>query len=130
MSTALVISSTSAGLTYAFVGTTVWGSPAVDAAAFVAVAPVPPVGLRKGVAGPYGLLVDFDDEDSVLTLGVGTYPISWTLPTCTVVQTAAADAQLEKAECSNRGVCDRTLGQCACFAGYSGSQCSQQTIVI
>lgn len=29
-------------------------------------------------------------------------------------------------ECSNRGLCDRTLGQCMCFAGYTSDNCMLQ----
>jgi len=131
VATALVVAAAAdGGLIYSFVGTTVWGSLATEAAANVDETPVPPAGLRAGLAGPYGLLVDFDDEDSVLALGVGTYTIKWTLPTCSVAVTSPADRDLEKAECANRGVCDRASGQCSCFAGYSGSSCNAQVIFV
>merc|ERR1712093_833471 len=35
-------------------------------------------------------------------------------------------ATTEAAECSNRGVCDYTLGMCKCFSGFTGAECSQQ----
>lgn len=28
-------------------------------------------------------------------------------------------------ECSNKGICDRSSGQCACFSGYEGSSCQR-----
>jgi len=28
-------------------------------------------------------------------------------------------------DCSGRGICDYTTGQCACFSGYSGTSCSK-----
>ena len=31
------------------------------------------------------------------------------------------------AECSNRGLCDEESGECACFRGYVGDDCSQQS---
>jgi len=30
-------------------------------------------------------------------------------------------------ECSNKGICDRTTGQCACFPGYEGEGCRRIT---
>jgi len=30
-------------------------------------------------------------------------------------------------ECSNKGICDRTTGTCACFDGYDGSACQRQS---
>jgi len=29
------------------------------------------------------------------------------------------------AECSNRGICDRSIGECACFTGYGGAACNR-----
>lgn len=31
------------------------------------------------------------------------------------------------AECSNRGICDRETGECACFDGYEGKACARTT---
>ena len=44
------------------------------------------------------------------------------------VQEAAV--QFEKAECSNRGLCNRLTGQCECFTNYAGFSCSQQTVYV
>ena len=32
----------------------------------------------------------------------------------------------QAAECSNRGICDRATGQCACDSGFSGSACQRK----
>jgi hypothetical protein len=34
----------------------------------------------------------------------------------------------EAAQCSNRGVCDHTTGQCGCDEGFTGEACSTQTV--
>jgi hypothetical protein len=34
-----------------------------------------------------------------------------------------ANSAHEYRECSNKGICDRQLGVCSCFEGYSGSSC-------
>ncbi len=36
----------------------------------------------------------------------------------------------ENIECSGRGECDRSSGVCACFDGYTGLACGEQTILI
>lgn len=45
--------------------------------------------------------------------------------TCAI--TTPTPGTTEKAVCSNRGNCDATTGQCACFSGYYGEACEQQT---
>ncbi len=45
-------------------------------------------------------------------------------------QTIAASVDVEDAECSNRGHCDRTTGTCACYEGYYGDHCGKQTILV
>jgi hypothetical protein len=37
---------------------------------------------------------------------------------------------IENIECSGRGECDRTSGQCQCFHGYTGLNCGEQTILV
>jgi len=37
---------------------------------------------------------------------------------------------VENIECSGRGECDRGTGVCACFDGYTGLACGEQTILI
>lgn len=39
---------------------------------------------------------------------------------------AGRDGSTENVECSNRGLCDTGSGQCRCFAGYTGHNCSEQ----
>lgn len=110
--------------TYA-VNTTIYG---YDDGESVAETPLPPANspLRSSVALPYGLEVDFDSG----VLVTGTYQIKWRLPTCTVTQVQAASDELELAECSRRGHCERSSGQCKCFAGYSGANCGMQTVIV
>ena len=33
---------------------------------------------------------------------------------------------MEVSTCSNRGLCDESTGECACFAGYTDVDCSHQ----
>ncbi|KAJ8599458.1 hypothetical protein CTAYLR_008049 [Chrysophaeum taylorii] len=37
----------------------------------------------------------------------------------------ADDTAHAKAECSNRGLCDRTTGECECMSGYQGKACER-----
>ena len=32
-------------------------------------------------------------------------------------------------DCSGRGICDYTNGQCNCFTGYYGTKCEYQTVL-
>jgi len=40
-------------------------------------------------------------------------------------QVELANTAHDYAECSNKGVCDRSTGNCQCFDGYSGSACQR-----
>jgi len=41
--------------------------------------------------------------------------------------TVLANSAHEYRECSNKGICDRQLGVCSCFEGYSGSACMKMS---
>jgi len=63
----------------------------------------------------------------------GCYPyVPGSDSTFTASVTLAADANklVESAVCSNRGICDPTLGQCTCFTGHYGLACQQQTVLV
>jgi len=47
---------------------------------------------------------------------------------CVVEETTKGSTEL--LECSGRGLCDESVGECACFEGYTGEACSQQTVLI
>jgi hypothetical protein len=123
--------------TYKFENTKIYGQSRNFAGTATALVieetPIPPTALRRSVAGPYGILVDFgsDTQFSIDYASTGSrvsYPLAWRLPKCSVEVVSAADKDLEKAECSNRGLCDREAGECRCFTGYAGYSCSQQTV--
>lgn len=40
------------------------------------------------------------------------------------------DANVENAECSNRGQCNRETGMCECFAGFFGPACGKQSTLV
>ena len=109
--------------TYA-VTSNVYGS---GGGATIATTPIPPGNLRLGVPLVYGLVVDFSSSPTASGASRGAR-FSWRLPTCTVTQTQSADSDYESTECGGRGNCNRATGNCACFNGYSGYACSQQTV--
>jgi len=47
---------------------------------------------------------------------------------CEVVETVKGTS--ENIECSNRGNCDGQTGLCTCFSGYTGEDCSVQTVLV
>lgn len=65
----------------------------------------------------------------------GCYPY---VPASAVTQTVStvpyvstpANVLVETDECSNRGTCDRALGQCNCFTGHYGLACQYQTVLV
>lgn len=103
-----------------------WETTAGDS---ISETPLPPINtrLRNSVKLVYGLEVDFDYSGVVLD---GTYVFRWRLPSCSVSAVVPADKDLELAECSRRGVCDRAAGTCKCFPGYAGASCGMQTVVV
>jgi len=124
--------------TYSFVNTKVYGqtvdvSGANHALTFIET-PFPPPALRSGIPGPYGVSFDFgsDTQLGIDFSGAGpfTYSFGWRLPSCSVEVVQMAAVEQEKAECSNRGLCNRLNGQCECFHGYAGFSCSQQTVYV
>jgi len=41
-----------------------------------------------------------------------------------------ADGGAQGMDCSGRGLCDYTVGTCACFRGFFGSRCEQQSTLV
>jgi len=124
--------------TYSFVNTKVYGQAADVSGKNKAVTfietPFPPMKLRSSIPGPYGILFEFgsDTQLSIDFSGSGpfTFSFGWRLPSCSVSVVQYAAKEQEKAECSNRGICNRQSGECECFDGYAGFSCAQQTVYI
>jgi len=124
--------------TYSFVNTKVYGQAADVSGENKAVTfietPFPPMKLRSSIPGPYGILFEFgsDTQLGIDFSGSGpfTFSFGWRLPSCSVSVVQYAAKEQEKAECSNRGICNRQSGECECFDGYAGYSCAQQTVYI
>jgi hypothetical protein len=124
--------------TYSFVNTKVFGQAADVSGENKAVTfietPFPPMKLRSSIPGPYGILFEFgsDTQLGIDFSGSGpfTFSFGWRLPSCSVSVVQYAAKEQEKAECSNRGICNRQSGECECFDGYAGYSCAQQTVYI
>jgi hypothetical protein len=71
-----------------------------------------------------------------LTADLVVYPInpdSWMcnyLWDSNFIKVPICGGRLSALECSGRGLCDQTNGQCACFSGYGSEDCSETTNTI
>ena len=70
-------------------------------------------------AGCYPKKIAQDPED-----------LSDELITSVTVSKVAPDSLAESAECSNRGFCDYSTGQCTCFEGHYGLACQYQSVLV
>lgn len=58
---------------------------------------------------------------NIVITRVNTFP-------CAVEETRKGTS--ESLECSGRGTCDGSTGECACFEGYTSDDCSMQTVLV
>ena len=129
-------------LAYQWVETTVFGEPAPSED--TELTPLPPLANRRPLKGPMGLLLRITEDDDAQAmddlnvaragpaLGPWRINFAWRLPTCTVtrLQDISLDSALQPSECSDRGLCDRAAGKCACFAGWQGTNCDHPATVV
>jgi hypothetical protein len=80
-------------------------------------------GRTKVAVGSYGLVVDFDSSPNCGS----TQTVTWAIPRCEVTTVTWAGQNNENLECSGRGLCNRSSGQCECFEGYHGVSCHSKT---
>lgn len=107
--------------------------------------PLPPGALRQSLAGPFGLRLNISEGDDMqvvddLVSAYGGAPggggwrlaFAWSLPTCSVQVAQRPTEAVMPSECSNKGLCNRQAGACACFAGYEGEACqrSSETAIV
>merc|ERR1711871_457156 len=94
-------------------------------------------GTNWGTATGYYHIVYHDTGKVILdrpitgeaTLSAGTCLFKKVVDTpCEVEETVKGTS--ENAECSNRGLCDSQTGLCTCFSGYTGEDCSVQTVMV
>jgi len=64
---------------------------------------------------------DGDSSGNIVLTRVNTFP-------CSVMETRKGTS--ENLECSGRGACDGSSGECQCFEGYTSDDCSVQTVLV
>lgn len=100
---------------------------------------------KVAVAGAPGAYISFPGRNIVKTDSYGRwYEIVIKLPHATVTPVmkanqlqdfssnwiAPVDDNVENMECSGRGTCDRSLGTCMCYKGYTGNSCHMQSAIV
>lgn len=88
-------------------------------------APVPSNGKEMNVGNGFRFTIS-----STAITGAATETIQYYPATCSAAVSQRAGQSFESAECSNRGVCDRSSGLCECFQGYAGSACSDELVTV
>jgi hypothetical protein len=73
-------------------------------------------------------VVDYNNITSAYVFK-GSNPVLEAYPEKVTIKAKLAQRFQYVAECSGRGNCDRTVGLCSCFAGYSNDNCDTQTPV-
>merc|ERR1711871_243052 len=76
-------------------------------------------GIGKATVAVAGL--DAAKNGNIVLTRVNTFP-------CAVLETRKGTS--ESLECSGRGTCDGSSGQCECFEGYTSDDCSMQTVLV
>eukprot|EP01138_Halocafeteria_seosinensis_P008813 gb/GECG01009008.1/.p1 GENE.gb/GECG01009008.1/~~gb/GECG01009008.1/.p1 ORF type:complete len:438 (+),score=53.56 gb/GECG01009008.1/:1-1314(+) len=83
-----------------------------------------------------GVWVRLPSADMVDQGEARLFEIMYKLPKCSTAHVSedpenseTVSRHVENAECSQRGLCDYSTGQCECFAGFSGLSCSEQDVL-
>eukprot|EP00750_Incisomonas_marina_P022149 INCI4878.1.p1 GENE.INCI4878.1~~INCI4878.1.p1 ORF type:complete len:417 (+),score=61.85 INCI4878.1:117-1253(+) len=77
--------------------------------------------------GSHGL--DLTDDLVVYPLNTDSWVCNY-LWDSNFVKVPVCGGRLAAQECSGRGLCDRSNGQCACFSGYGSKDCSEANNVV
>merc|ERR1712146_709945 len=100
--------------------------PAMDGIHIVTVASGSPLTLSAAIGDVSDAANTVDDGDlgdtrtQIVLTRLNTFP-------CSVEETRKGTS--ESLECSGRGLCDGSSGECACFEGYTSDDCSIQTVL-
>jgi hypothetical protein len=97
--------------------------PAMDGIAIVTVATADAITLARADGTAYVAQTDGDlgtTRTHMVITRLNTFP-------CSVEETRKGTS--EALECSGRGSCDGSTGECACFDGYTNDDCSVQTVL-
>merc|ERR1712054_283901 len=97
--------------------------PAMDGIAIVTAATADAITLARADGTSYAAQLDGDigsTRTHMVITRLNTFP-------CSVEETRKGTS--EALECSGRGTCDGSTGECACFDGYTNDDCSVQTVI-
>jgi len=75
----------------------------------------------EGITKTISDVTDGASSGNIVLTRVNTFP-------CAVLETRKGTS--ESLECSGRGTCDGSSGQCECFEGYTSDDCSMQTVLV